>query len=149
MWPPLGYEVVKRWEKADFRHLKLAGFYYLTEQGAYEDEVLHAFPELCNEYRLRSFAIPGITSNWLTEFSRAGFDTVLLQSSHAFWQPALSPPRYLLKCAGQIARHYGMGMEVNFPICLEPAGRQNCGLPGDGGNTGLGRTFYGLFKATI
>jgi hypothetical protein len=118
-------ELVKRWEKADFRHLKLAGFYYLTEQGAYEDEVLHAFPELCNEYRLRSFAIPGITSNWLTEFSRAGFDTVLLQSSHAFWQPALSPPRYLLKCAGQIARHYGMGMEVELPYnVLEPAGRQ-------------------------
>lgn len=118
-------ELVERWRRAGFHHLKLAGFYYMTEQGLYNDGVLHAFPRLCKAHGLRSFAIPGITSSWMTEFNRAGFDGVALQPSHAFWQPVLRPRRYLLKCAGHIARHYGMGMEVELPYDVgEPAGRQ-------------------------
>lgn len=117
--------LLKRWQKAGFHCLTLAGFYYMCEQGAYNDPVLHAFPGMCRKLGLRSFAIPGISSSWLSEFSRAGFDCVALQSSHAFWQPPDRPPRYLLKCAGQIARQSEMGMEVELPYeVLDPGGRQ-------------------------
>jgi hypothetical protein len=105
--------------------LVLAGFYYMTEQGSWDDKVLHIFPELCHKNGLHSFAIPGISSSWVTEFNRAGFDCVALQSSHAFWQPPDRPPRYLLKCAGRIAREFGMGMEVELPYnVLEAQGQQ-------------------------
>ncbi|HWP97355.1 MAG TPA: DUF4855 domain-containing protein [Syntrophomonadaceae bacterium] len=118
-------ELIKRWKRTKFRHLVLAGFYYMTEQGFWDDLVLHTFPKLCQNYGLCSFAIPGITSSWITEFNRAGFDCVALQSSHAFWQPPDRPPHYLLKCAGRIAREFGMGMEVELPYdVLEPAGLQ-------------------------
>ncbi|NLC07323.1 MAG: DUF4855 domain-containing protein [Syntrophomonadaceae bacterium] len=117
-------ELISRWHRAGFKHLVLAGFYYMTEQGAWDDPVLHAFPKLCRTRGYRSFAIPGITSSWITEFTRAGFDCVSLQSSHAFWLNPFTPPRYLLKCTGQIAREYGMGMEVELPYDVEKPGGQ-------------------------
>ena len=107
-----------------YRWLDLVGFYYMNEQGSYDDPLLHAFPRLCRQYGLKSFAIPGITSTWMTEFCRAGFDGVALQSSHAFRKPLGRPPKYWLKCAACIAREYGMGMEVELPYnVLEPAGQ--------------------------
>ena len=118
-------ELLNRWQKAKFQRLVLAGFYYMTEQGSWNDQVLHMFPKLCHKYRTRSFAIPGISSSWVTEFNRAGFDCVALQSSHAFWQPPDRPRYYLLKCAGRIAREFGMGMEVELPYdVLEAKGQQ-------------------------
>lgn len=118
-------EVVKRWHQAGFRHLRLAGFFYMTEQGLYDDRVLHNFPDMCTGFGLRSFAIPGITSSWITEFNRAGFDAVTLQPSHSFSQPPMRPWYHLLKSAGRIAREYGMGIEVELPYAvLEPDGRQ-------------------------
>lgn len=121
------HELLQCWRKAGFKHLQLAGFYYMTEQGSWDDPVLHAFPKLCRQLGpgLRSFAIPGITSSWLTEFTRAGFDCVSLQPSHAFWHKPLTPRRYLLKLAGRIAREYGMGVEVELPYDVEgPSGRE-------------------------
>ncbi|MEQ8200246.1 MAG: DUF4855 domain-containing protein [Syntrophomonadaceae bacterium] len=116
--------LVERWGQAENRRLELTGFYYMDEQGRYDDPVLHAFPRLCRQYGLKSFAIPGLTSAWMTEFSRAGFDAVALQSSHAFRKPWGRPPKHWLKCAGRIAREYRMGMEVELPYnVLEPAGQ--------------------------
>lgn len=118
-------ELINRWHQANFHNLKLAGFYYMTEQGLYDDPVLHLLPDLCHRFGLRSFAIPGIASSCMTEFVRAGFDCIALQSSHAFWQPDQRPWFYLLKNAGRIARDFGMGMEVELPYdILEPHGRQ-------------------------
>ena len=118
-------ELLNRWQNANFKHLVLAGFYYMTEQGSWNDHILHMFPKLCHKYGIRSFAIPGISSSWVTEFNRAGFDCVALQSSHAFWQPPDRPRYYLLKCAGRIAREFGMGMEVELPYdVLEAEGQQ-------------------------
>lgn len=109
------HELMQRWGRARFQHLILAGFYYLAEQGVYDDPVIKLFPQLCREHRLCSFAIPGISSSYMTEFKRVGFDCVTLQSSHSFWKPVGPPGRCLLKWAGQIARDFGMGMEVELP----------------------------------
>ena len=79
-------ELLSRWRKAGYRRLKLAGFYYMTEQGSWNDPVLHSFSRRCRGLRLRSFAIPGITSSWMTEFNRAG---VRLRGPAAF--PRLFP----------------------------------------------------------
>ncbi len=118
-------ELINRWRRANFQHLELAGFYYMTEQGLYGDPVQHMFPALCHQLGVRSFAIPGLFSSSMTEFVRAGFDCVTLQSSHAFWHSKHYPWYYLLKNAGRIARDFGMGMEVELPYnVLEPAGRQ-------------------------
>ena len=117
-------DLMGRWDRAQHRWLELAGFYYMNEQGSYDDPLLHAFPKLCRQYGLKSFAIPGITSTWMTEFSRVGFDGIALQSSHAFRKPLSRPPKYGLKCAARIAREYRMGMEVELPYnVLEPAGQ--------------------------
>ncbi len=117
-------DLIGRWDRAQHRWLELAGFYYMNEQGSYDDPLLHAFPNLCRQYGLKSFAIPGITSTWMTEFSRAGFDGINLQSSHAFRKLLGRPPKYWLKCAARIAREYRMGMEVELPYnVLEPTGQ--------------------------
>ncbi|MEQ8175063.1 MAG: DUF4855 domain-containing protein [Syntrophomonadaceae bacterium] len=108
-------ELLGRWKKARFRRLILAGFYYLAEQGVLGDPVISIFPQLCRERGLVSFAIPGISSSYMTEFNRVGFDCVSLQSSHSFWKPMGRPRSYLLKSAGHIARDFGMGMEVELP----------------------------------
>ncbi|NLK52651.1 MAG: DUF4855 domain-containing protein, partial [Syntrophomonadaceae bacterium] len=117
--------LIDRWKQAKFKNLDLVGFYYMTEQGVWDDPVLHAFPQLCRQFGYRSFAIPGITSSWMTEFTRVGFDCVSLQPSHAFAWNLFRPARYLLKYAGRIAREYGMGIEVELPYEVEkPGGRQ-------------------------
>lgn len=108
-------ELLGRWKQARFRCLILAGFYYLAEQGIFNDPVISLFPQLCRENGLCSFAIPGISSSYMTEFNRVGFDCVSLQSSYSFWKPVGSSGRYLLKSAGHIARDYGMGMEIELP----------------------------------
>lgn len=118
-------ELLQRWGRARFRHLILAGFYYLAEQGIYDDPVITIFPQLCREHGLASFAIPGISSSYMTEFKRVGFDCVTLQSSYSFWKPVGPPARCLLKWAGQIARDFGMGMEVELPYnVLEAEGAE-------------------------
>lgn len=118
-------ELLGRWRKVGFRWLELAGFYYMDEQGSYDDPVLQAFPGLCRQNGLSSFAIPGLTSTGMTEFTRAGFDGVALQSSQAFRKSLGRPPRYWLKCAGRIAREFGMGMEVELPYNVhETAGQK-------------------------
>lgn len=118
-------ELIDRWGRARFRHLALAGFYYMTEQGSWNDPVMQAFPRQCRCYGLKSFAIPGIYSSWMTEFTRAGFDCVAFQSSHAFSRSDGRPGCYLLKNSGRIAREFGMGMEMELPYdVLEAAGRQ-------------------------
>lgn len=117
--------LIDRWSRAGFKGLTLSGFYYMSEQGAWNDPLLKIFPGLCHEQGLRSFAIPGLTSSWLTEYSRVGFDCVALQSSHAFWKPWRRPAHYALVSAGRIAREFGMGMEVELPYnILEPAGQE-------------------------
>jgi len=116
------HELMARWAEKRYEHLSLAGFYYMSEQGVWNDRLLRQFPRLCHELGLRSFAIPGITSAWLTEFSRAGFDCVALQSSHAFWQPFNRPRHFALKSAGLIAREFGMGMEVELPYDVAQQG---------------------------
>ncbi len=117
-------DLLGRWSKVGYKHLQLTGFYYMDEQGAWNDPVLKAFPVLCRNYGVGSFAIPGISSAWITEFERAGFNGIALQSSHAFWIDSY-PPKYLLKCAAGIAREFGMGMEVELPYnVLEPGGRE-------------------------
>ncbi len=118
-------DLLGRWTRAQFEWLELVGFYYMDEQGSIDDEVLHSFPYLCRQNGLRSFAIPGLTSAWLTEFKRAGFDGIALQSSHAFRKPMGRPHDYWLKCAGRIARDFRMGMEVELPYNVsEPAGQR-------------------------
>lgn len=118
-------DLIMRWSQAQYQHLRLAGFYCMVEQGAWNDPVLQAFPVLCRKYGVGSFAIPGIYSSWLTEFKRAGFSGIALQSSHAFQNAASYPHKYLLKCAAGIAREFGMGMEVELPYnVMEPGGRE-------------------------
>lgn len=116
------HELMARWAESRCEHIDLVGFYYMSEQGVWNDSLLRQFPRLCHEYGLRSFAIPGITSAWMTEFSRAGFDCVALQSSHAFWQPFNRPRNFALKSAGLIARQFGMGMEVELPYDVTKQG---------------------------
>jgi len=115
-------ELMARWAESGYEHLHLAGFYHMSEQGVWNDSLLNQFPRLCHEFGMRAFAIPGITSAWMTEFSRAGFDCVVLQSSHAFWQPFNRPRHFALKSAGLIARDFGMGMEVELPYDVPQPG---------------------------
>lgn len=118
-------DLSSRWQRAGFKHLQLAGFYYMDEQGAWNDPVMQAFTVLCRNYGVGSFAIPGISSAWITEFKRAGFGGVALQSSHAFRDMPGCPPGYLLKCAANIAREFKMGMEVELPYnVMQPGGRE-------------------------
>lgn len=118
-------ELKQRWQRARFRNLELTGFYFMTEQGTWNDPLLQAFPHLCREHGVKSYAIPGIYSAWMTEFSRVGFDCIAFQSSHAFVKPIGRPWYHLLKSAGRIAREFGMGMEVEIPFDVtEPSGQQ-------------------------
>ena len=109
-------EVKQRFEKAGFRHLTLSGFYYQTEQGLPQDEVQKAFPLLCKALGLRSMAIPGVTSSFPLWFCQAGFDIVLLQSSHVFVEEPPRSPRHHLQLALLAAEESFAGVMIETPF---------------------------------
>lgn len=105
-----------RFQKQGYKHLKLAGFYYQSEQGYPGDKVQESFPLLCRYLGLRSIAIPGVTSSYPLNFKKNGFDTLMIQSSHVFIEPP--PQRYpqiFLDEASIIAREGKTGFLIELP----------------------------------
>lgn len=103
----------ERFRSSGFRHLELAGFYWLPEILRQSREVTRALGDYVRSKGLRFYWIPYYTAQGYSEWRDLGFDAAYLQPSY-FWNRKIGDERVDRAC--ELARTYGMGLEMEFDM---------------------------------
>lgn len=107
-------QALKDWQQADFTHLHLAGFYWDAESFGMvpgETQLLQQTSATIHSDGLRFYWIPFFGATYATAWKALGFDAAYLQPNYEFH--ASATPQRLAESAA-IARHYGMGLEMEL-----------------------------------
>ena len=97
----------------NFRHLELAGFYWLPEIQRQNRAVTCALGDYTRSKGLRFYWIPYYTAQGYSEWRDLGFDAAYLQPTY-FWNRKIGDERVDRAC--ELARTYGMGLEMEFDM---------------------------------
>ena len=103
----------ERFRSSGFRHLELAGFYWLPEILRQSREVTRALGDYVRSKGLRFYWIPYYTAQGYSEWRDLGFDAAYLQPTY-FWNRKIGDERVDRAC--ELARTYGMGLEMEFDM---------------------------------
>ena len=103
----------ERFRSSGFRHLELAGFYWLPEILRQSREVTRALGDYVRSKGLRFYWIPYYTAQGYSEWRDLGFDAAYLQPTY-FWNRKIGDERVERAC--ELARTYGMGLEMEFDM---------------------------------
>lgn len=106
-------QVQERWKEKSYSHLELSGFYWLNEQidpNPTGLDMVKRVNSLIHEKGFKSFWIPHFLSHRSYIWKDAGFDAVTFQPNYFFEE--MNKDR--LEDAAYLARHYGMGVELEF-----------------------------------
>lgn len=103
----------ERFRSSGFRHLELAGFYWLPEILRQCREVTRALGDYVRSKGLRFYWIPYYTAQGYSEWRDLGFDAAYLQPTY-FWNRKIGDERVDRAC--ELARTYGMGLEMEFDM---------------------------------
>lgn len=103
----------ERFRNSGFRHLELAGFYWLPEILRQSREVTRALGDYVRSKGLRFYWIPYYTAQGYSEWRDLGFDAAYLQPTY-FWNRKIGDERVDRAC--ELARTYGMGLEMEFDM---------------------------------
>lgn len=103
----------ERFRSSGFRHLELAGFYWLPEILRQSREVTRALGDYVRSKGLRFYWIPYYTAQGYSEWRDLGFDAAYLQPTY-FWNCKIGDERVDRAC--ELARTYGMGLEMEFDM---------------------------------
>lgn len=103
----------ERFRSSGFRHLELAGFYWLPEILRQSREVTRALGDYVRSKGLRFYWIPYYTAQGYSEWRDLGFDAAYLQPTY-FWNSKIGDERVDRAC--ELARTYGMGLEMEFDM---------------------------------
>ena len=103
----------ERFRSSGFRHLELAGFYWLPEILRQSREVTRALGDYVRSKGLRVYWIPYYTAQGYSEWRDLGFDAAYLQPTY-FWNRKIGDERVDRAC--ELARTYGMGLEMEFDM---------------------------------
>ena len=103
----------ERFRSSGFRHLELAGFYWLPEILRQSREVTRALGDYVRSKGLRFYWIPYYTAQGYSEWRDLGFDAAYLQPTY-FWNRKIGNERVDRAC--ELARTYGMGLEMEFDM---------------------------------
>lgn len=106
--------ILKRWEKANYSHLELSGLYWLCEGVEFgvphDEDLIRYASELVHKKNLKYYWIPWFFGNRSFAWQELGFDVAALQPNHFFYETDASR----IQDASQLAKQYGMGMEIEF-----------------------------------
>jgi hypothetical protein len=105
-------EVLDRWQKGHYRHLRLLGFYWTAETTPPTDNaVILAASRWLHEKQLKLYWAPYLGSEGFAGWRERGLDAVMLQPGHFF--PS-KPDRARLWSAARQAKKFGFGIEMEF-----------------------------------
>jgi len=106
-------KLLKRWNEADFRFLKLEGIYWyhelIDESAPKERELVRDVSRMVHDRALRFYWIPYFGSPGLADWKELGFDYAFLQPNFYFDKTI---PVERMEVALATANKYGMGVEV-------------------------------------
>lgn len=109
-------QVEERFRRAAFSHLRLAGLYWHPEtvslSDPYDPWLISEMAAAIHDRQLLFYWIPLYGAIGLPYAHELGFDTVIIQPNAAF-HPEIDPAKRL-QMAAQIAKHYGLGIEIEL-----------------------------------
>ena len=104
-------EVVKRFEKANFKNLQLVGFYWLAEESTNSRALIPEVRALCERNGCKLNWIPYFTAEGNTKWKEVGFSKAYLQPNY-FFNETVHLSR--LDAACDRAYELIMGLEIEF-----------------------------------
>lgn len=102
-------QALEMWKNAGFKHLDLAGFYWVAEQASKAQEILPRIGAAIRERGCRFYWIPYWKSNGAVKWRELGFDYAWQQPNH-FFHPGKVPDSRLPEAVA-LAKAHGMGLE--------------------------------------
>lgn len=113
-------QVEQAWKQSNYPNLHLAGFYWTGEsiyvQHAGSVELVQHTAATVHAAGARFYWIPFFGAAGVPVWKQLGFDAAFLQPNYAFSPVPDNPIR--LTEAAELARHYGMGLEMEFPYAV-------------------------------
>ncbi len=103
--------VRSKFNQMNYKHLELAGFYWLAEQAGTTRTIINQVSRYLNELQYTFNWIPYFVSGGHKEWETLGFNYAYLQPNYFFTE---SLPYSRLTEACQLANVYGMDMEMEF-----------------------------------
>ncbi len=104
--------VLRQWREHEYKHLKLAGFYWLAESIQPDDHALVKWAaEYLHERGQKLYWIPYYGANGVGDWRELGIDAVMLQPNYFFREEV---PLHRLLGAAKRADWAGTGIEIEF-----------------------------------
>ena len=118
-------QVLARWQAAAFQNLELIGFYWYQEAiEPYDRAIVQYTAEYIHAHGFRFFWIPFYQARGFKEWDKLGFDVAMMQPNLSFSSLPPEQADVRLAMAAQLARRYGMGLEIELHWTLtDPANR--------------------------
>lgn len=118
-------EVLARWQAAGFQYLELIGFYWFREVvEPYDRAIVQNTAAYIHALGYRFFWIPYYQARGFKEWDRLGFDVAMMQPNLSFSPIPPEQAEIRLAMAAQLARRYGMGLEIELHWTLtDPVNR--------------------------
>lgn len=113
-------EVLKRWKESDFKYLDLVGFYWFQESAKEPDfSLIQSVSTELHQKNLKFLWIPWFKATGYNRWKELGFDLCILQPNLSFNK--FPPEKYeeRLQEASDLARQYGMGLEMEIGSPLD------------------------------
>jgi hypothetical protein len=108
-----------KWRALNPRHLELAGFYWVAEDGTRDATVLPEVAKIVHAHGVRFFWIPYWRAGGAADWSALGFDAAYQQPNH-FFHPEVEDRRLDEACGFARSHHMGMEFEVDRRACNSP-----------------------------
>lgn len=107
-------EVKTRWEKANYKHLELWGFYWMREDIASDTENIRLASRLVHEAGYKMLWIPYYKASGWQTWQECGLDVAIMQPNLAFstWLDGGNARRDRLRETADLAKNNNMGVEI-------------------------------------
>lgn len=118
-------QVLARWQAAGFQYLELIGFYWFQEAiEPYDRAIVQNTADYIHAHGFRFFWIPYYQARGFKEWDKLGFDVAMMQPNLSFSPIPPEQADLRLAMSAQLARRYGMGLEIELHWTLtDPANR--------------------------
>ncbi len=104
-------EALKKWNKKNYKHLQLNGFYWVHEDAAQSEKALPSVKKYLEAKNLKFVWIPYWDAKGKGDWEKLGFDLAWQQPNYFF---STNIPKQRLTDACTFAKEHNMGLEMEF-----------------------------------
>ncbi|MDP4185772.1 MAG: DUF4855 domain-containing protein [Bacteroidota bacterium] len=104
-------KALKMWNERGYKHIKLAGFYWVHEAAEKSDKAISGVKDYLKSQNMKLFWIPYWGAKGKDSWAQLGFDYAYQQPNYFF---STKIPESRLNDACAFSRKYGLGLEMEF-----------------------------------